>query len=152
MDIEDKLFKLGGLQKEIRTHNQFLSNVNKYKKSELEAGERLCKYFKTTLKAFNNDNKYDIILENGLLYESKYDSYFDKYDHVYIECFRTSKPSGILTSISNYYVITDGSNYYLINIKELLSLCKKHDNIKKLKFSYGYIIPKDEFIVNSVLI
>ena len=125
MDIETKLFKLGGLQKEIRTQNQFLSNVDKYKKYEIEAGERLCKYFKTTLKAFNNDKKYDITLENGILYEIKYDSYFDKYNHVYIKYYRTSKPSGISTSISNYYVITDGNYYYFYKYKRIIKFMQE---------------------------
>ena len=107
-------------------------------------------YFKTTLKSFNETKDYDILLQNGFKIEVKFIGTFDEYDTVNIECFR-NEPSGILTTKSDYYIVTNGKIYYLIKTDELIKLCQNSE-IKKLKYSFCYIIPKKIFIASSLVI
>jgi len=55
------------------------------------------------VKEYNDDNKYDILLENGKTIEVKHD-YQSKTGNMAIEWFCRNKPSGISTSKADYYI------------------------------------------------
>ena len=150
MNVINKIKNMGHIPKENRTFDEFIKNVESHHKYEILAQEKLSSFFKTSIKSYNNTKDYDILLENNLKFEVKFIGTFDKYDTVNIECFR-NEPSGILTTKSDYYIITNAKIYYLIKTDELLKLCEICE-IKKLKYSFCYIIPKKIFIASSLVI
>ena len=133
-----------------RTYDNFINNVKSHHKYEILSSKKAELYFKTSIKSFNETKDYDILLENNLKFEVKFIGTFDEYDTVNIECFR-NEPSGILTTKSDYYIITNGETYYLIKTDELIKLCQNSE-IKKLKYSFCYMIPKSLFIASSLVI
>ena len=151
MNVINKIKNMGYIPKENRTFDDFIKNVESYHKYEVLAQDKLSSFFKTSLKSFNDTKDYDILLENNLKFEVKFIGTFDKYETVYIECFRNNKSSGILTTQSDYYIITNGKIYYLIKTGELLKICEICE-IKKLKYSFCYMIPKALFIASSLVI
>ena len=150
MNVINKIKNMGHIPKENRTYIDFENNVKSYHKYEFLSSKKAELYFKTTLKSFNETKDYDFLLENCLKIEVKYLGTFDEYDTVNIECFR-NEPSGILTTKSDYYIITNSVIYYLIKTDELLKICEICE-IKKLKYSFCYIIPKKLFIASSLVI
>ena len=150
MNVINKIKNMGYIPKENRTYDEFIKNVESHHKYEILAQEKLSSFFKTSIKSYNNTKDYDILLENNLKFEVKFIGTFDKYDTVNIECFR-NEPSGILTTKSDYYIITNSVIYYLIKTDELLKICEICE-IKKLKYSFCYMIPKELFIASSLVI
>jgi len=150
MNIINKIKNMGHIPKENRTYDKFINNVKSHHKYEILSSKKAELYFKTTLKSFNETKDYDILLENDIKIEVKFIGTFDEYDTVNIECFR-NEPSGILTTKSDYYIITNSDIYYLIKTDELLKICEFCE-IKKLKYSFCYIIPKKLFIASSLVI
>jgi len=150
MNVINKIKNMGHIPNENRTYDEFIKNVESHHKYEILAQEKLSSFFKTSIKSYNNTKDYDILLENNLKFEVKFIGTFDKYDTVNIECFR-NEPSGILTTKSDYYIITNSVIYYLIKTDELLKICEICE-IKKLKYSFCYIIPKKLFIASSLVI
>ena len=141
---------MGHIPNENRTYDEFIKNVESHHKYEILSSKKAELYFKTTLKSFNETKDYDILLQSGFKIEVKFIGTFDEYDTVNIECFR-NEPSGILTTKSDYYIITNSVIYYLIKTDELLKICEICE-IKKLKYSFCYIIPKKLFIASSLVI
>jgi len=150
MNVINKIKNMGHIPNENRTYDEFIKNVESHHKYEILAQEKLSSFFKTSIKSYNNTKDYDILLENNLKFEVKFIGTFDKYDTVNIECFR-NEPSGILTTKSDYYIITNSVIYYLIKTDKLLKICEICE-IKKLKYSFCYIIPKTLFIASSLVI
>ena len=150
MNVINKIKNMGHIPKENRSYDEFIKNVESHHKYEVLAQDKLSSFFKTSLKSYNNTKDYDILLENNLKFEVKFIGTFDEYDTVNIECFR-NEPSGILTTKSDYYIITNSDIYYLIKTDELLKICEICE-IKKLKYSFCYIIPKKIFIASSLVI
>ena len=150
MNVINKIKNMGHIPNENRTYDEFIKNVESHHKYEILSSKKAELYFKTTLKSFNETKDYDFLLENCLKIEVKYLGTFDEYDTVNIECFR-NEPSGILTTKSDYYIITNGKIYYLIKTDELLKI-SQNSEIKKLKYSFCYIIPKTLFIASSLVI
>ena len=135
MNVIIKIKNMGHIPNENRTYDEFIKNVESHHKYEILAQEKLSSFFKTSLKSFNDDKYYDILLEDGLKFGVKYLGTFDVYETVYIECFRNNKPSGISTTKSDYYIVTNGYIYYLIKTDELLKISLISE-IKKLKYSF----------------
>ena len=113
MNVINTIKNMGHIPKENRTYDKFINNVKSHHKYEILSSKKAEIYFKTTLKSFNETKDYDFLLENCLKIEVKYLGTFNKYDTVNIECFRNNKPSGISTSISDYYIITNGDLYII---------------------------------------
>ena len=145
------VINMGHIPNENRTYDEFIKNVESHHKYEILSSKKAELYFKTTLKSFNETKDYDILLQNNLKFEVKFIGTFDEYDTVNIECFRNNKPSGISTTKSDYYIVTNGYIYYLIKTDELLQICKTTE-IKKLKYLFCYMIPKTLFIASSLVI
>jgi len=150
MNIINKIKNMGHIPKENRKFDDFINNVKSHHKYEILSSKKAELYFKTSIKSFNETKDYDILLENDIKIEVKFIGTFNKYDTVNIECFR-NEPSGILTTKSDYYIITNSDIYYLIKTDELLKICEFCE-IKKLKYSFCYIIPKKLFIASSLVI
>ena len=123
MNVINKIKNMGRIPNENRTYIDFENNVKSYHKYEFLSSKKAELYFKSSLKSFNETKDYDILLENCLKFEVKFIGTFDEYDTVNIECFR-NEPSGILTTESDYYIVTNGKIYYLIKTDELLKLCE----------------------------
>ena len=64
------------------------------------------------------------------------------------------KPSGLAITEANYYIITDGQNYYLIETDTLKELCNIYGKLKYTtnKITIGYVINKNIVISNSKII
>ena len=150
MNVINKIKNMGHIPKENRTYIDFENNVKSYHKYEFLSSKKAELYFKSCLKSFNETKDYDILLDNDIKIEVKFIGTFDEYDTVNIECFR-NEPSGILTTKSDYYIITNGKIYYLIKTDELLKISQISE-IKKLKYSFCYMIPKTLFIASSLVI
>jgi len=150
MNVINKIKNMGNIPKENRTYIDFENNVKSHHIYEKIASEKAALFFKTSLKSFNDTKDYDILLENGIKLEVKYLGTFSNYETINIECFR-NEPSGILTSKSDYYIISNGKIYYLIKTSELSKICEFCE-IKKLKYSFCFIIPKALFIASSLII
>ena len=151
MNVINKIKNMGHIPKENRTYDEFMKNVESHHKYEILAQEKLSSFFKTSLKSYNNTKDYDILLQNNIKIEVKFIGTFNKYDTVNIECFRNNQPSGISIPQSDYYIITNGKIYYLIKTDELLKISQISE-IKKLKYSFCYMIPKKLFIASYLVI
>ena len=141
MNVINKIKNMGHIPNENRTYDEFIKNVESHHKYEVLAQEKLSPFFKTSLKSYNNTKDYDILLQNNIKIEVKFIGTFNKYDTVNIECFRNNQPSGISTTQSDYYTVTN----------ELLKISQQSE-IKKLKYSFCYMIPKKLFIASSLVI
>jgi hypothetical protein len=133
----------------------FKDNLNKCDADEKIAGERVKEYFKSDIIHYNNDYKYDVLLANLAKIEIKTDYKSLTSPNFFIEYYGYNKPSGIQTTESNYYLINDTQNFYLIEtykLKELLKLqkfktCSTYDELK-----IGFLVPKQTLIVCSIKI
>ena len=150
MNVINRIKKMGIIPKENRTYIDFENNVKSHHIYEKIASEKASLFFKTSHKSFNDTKDYDILLENGIKLEVKYLGTFNSYETINIECYR-DEPSGISTTESDYYILTNGEVYYLIKTSKLLEICETSE-IKKLKFSFCYMIPKALFIASSLVI
>tara|TARA_E500000305_G_scaffold65974_2_gene52480 strand:- start:410 stop:826 length:417 start_codon:yes stop_codon:yes gene_type:complete len=90
--------------------------------------------------------EYDLKFEKGLI-EVKADRMVHKTNNWFIEFNYKDKPSGYLTSKSDYYCLVDTYNcdYYLVKIDDLIDICSTinvsvygGDN----KQSLGKLVPK----------
>jgi len=130
--------------------------VKPYEKYEIIAADKIKKIYNKDIENLlnpDNGNKYDFTC-NNLSFEVKYDKASTVYSNFFIEYMGYGKPSGIATTQANYYIITDGENYYLIDTLKLKELCNIHGTFKttKNKTTQGYIIKKDIVISYSKII
>ena len=133
--------------------NFYNVNVSPYEKYEMEACERIKRKFNVELISFNKTNKFDFVTSDNISYEVKADLKSVKTNNFFIEFKGYYKPSGIKTSQASFYIITNGTNYYLIEINALKELCNsKHAKIRntKDKLTYGFIINKNIIISRSI--
>ena len=107
MNVINRIKKMGIIPKENRTYIDFENNVKSHHIYEVIASKKASLFFKTSLKSFNDTKDYDILLENGIKLEVKYLGTFSNYETINIECYRNI-PSGISTTESEYYIITNG--------------------------------------------
>ena len=134
----------------------YLNKVKPYEKYEKEASEKIKIIFNVEIyELFNksNGNKYDFIAGNKK-YEVKYDASSNVTGNFYIEYSGYGKPSGISISEADYYIITNGKQYYMIDINILKTLCKKYGIIRttKDKLTFGHCINTNIIIENSIII
>jgi hypothetical protein len=137
---------------EIRTHKQFINNVIKYEKYEDVSILKICKLNNVKLLDRPFNKFYDFSTTDNIKYEVKSYSKLNEYDNIPIEFQRKEYKTGISITISDYYIITDYEKYYLIKTSKLKELCFDNDKIIKTKYSYCWLINKEIFINNSILI
>lgn len=121
---------------EKRTKGEFIKNLKKGNVYEDKAIEILIKEYNLKLINKNNDYKYDFKMSNNKLYEVKHKYDLFKNDYVNIEYARLNKQNeiiktGISTTKADYYIITDGTKYILIDINNLINLTFKSNNLQK---------------------
>lgn len=134
---------------------QFYKNLEQYKPYEIEAGKRIELKNNTTIKQFNDDFKFDFETLDGIKYEVKTEPSSLKTNNFFIEFKGYGKPSGISITESNFYIINDTNNYYLIHTYTLIQIIK--ENTFKIvstkdKKTFGYLINKDIIISKSIQI
>ena len=130
--------------------------VKPYEQYEIIAADKIKKIYNKDIENLldkNNGNRFDFIC-NNLSFEVKYDRASTVYSNFFIEYMGYDKLIGISITQSNYYIITDGENYYLIETDKLKELCNIHGTFKttKNKTTQGYIIKKDIVISYSKII
>ena len=109
--------------------NFFNTKVKPFLKYEVEASERIKKLFNVEIKS---------------------DGYSIKSGNFYIEYKGHGKAPGIATTEANFYIITEGTNYYLIEVKILKELCCQYGIIRCTKdgLTFGNIISCNIIINN----
>jgi hypothetical protein len=126
---------------------QLLDENAKYEK---EALQKICKLYKVKLMNMCNNSDYDFKTDDKIMYEVKADHLVEKTNNFFIEFFGYKKPSGISISLSNFYIITNTKNYYLISTEKLKKLCENCAQRKTPSGTYGYILKKNILILNSI--
>ena len=134
----------------------YIEHVEPFEKYELEAIKRIIKTNNVKIIERCNNNKYDFKDSNNIKYEVKADLMSIKIGNFYIENIAYNKLSGISISEANYYIITDGINYYMIDINILKNVCSKYsiygNRPNKNKQALGYAINKNLIIEQSIII
>jgi len=140
--------------------NVFLPTLKKYEPYELKALLLLKLHLNNdNIKySFNKNYKYDISLninDKIIKYEIKTDEKSLKTNNIFIEYKSFNKLSGIYTTESDYYIINDTINFYLIETKDILKLIDDNEYIF-IKFvnntskAEGYIFEKYKIIDRSI--
>ena len=62
MNVINKIKNMRNISKENRTYFEFLKNAESHHIYEVIASEKASSFFKTSLKSFNDDKYYDILL------------------------------------------------------------------------------------------
>ena len=141
------------MSKNENSYIHFWQQFGKYGKYEVFAAEKIIKMNGVNVLNYNKDSKFDFITSDGLKYEVKADVASLKTGNIFIEIQGYNKPSGILVSEANYYIITDTINYYMIDIDKLKLLCIGAKIITtKDGSTYEYIIKMEVLISNSILL
>ena len=132
-------------------HKKFVLPFEKY---EIEAITRIKNKFNVELLKRCNTSKYDFKMSNKMRYEVKADLMSRRTGNFYIEYFGYGKPTGLSVTKSDFYIITDGIDYYMIATEHLQDLCKTcSKNIgTKDKTTVGYVISKTVIVNNATLI
>jgi hypothetical protein len=133
-------------------YRQFLRDLDVNKKYEQEASKRIKNYFNVEIKNFCDNHKYDFKDCNNIKYEVKTNHNVFKFHSYFIEFDCNGKPSGIFTTQSNYYILCDIKNYYLIDTQKLINLCKSCKIVKCKNGNIGYIFPEVLLLKNSIKI
>ena len=138
-------------------YEYFLENKAKFDIYEKIALDKVIKYYNDeyTLVHMCDNYKYDFMLSNEKMYEVKADIACINTSNFFVEYYDlyNKKASGIDTTESNYYIITDAINYYMIKTKKLKKICKKYRSLpNKNRTSIGYIVPVSVVIDKSILI
>ena len=136
------------------SYNQFLNDLNNNMIYENIAADKICARNHVTILNTCNNYKYDFKTDDHITYEIKADKASLKTNNFYIEFLgRNDKKSGISITESDFYIITDTINYYLIKTSALKTLCKNMSiRTLKDKSASGFIIPCSLIITNSIQI
>jgi hypothetical protein len=136
-------------------YDDFKKRLRQFSQYEIIASEKVMRHFKYDTVEFNNDFKYDFIT-NNIKFEIKTDTNISS-PYFYIAYFDlvNGKPSQIMTTESNYYIINNRIDYYMICTKFLRGLCDNgnYRSVKNRdKTASGFLIPKSIIIENSILL
>ena len=144
-------------------YTQFKQDLIVGQKYELLAQDRIIKFYgdDNCLQVIETCNtyKYDFKLSNNMTFEVKYERASLKTGNIFIEYMAFSKPSGIITTIADYYIvvlpINDVENQFILLdvdvIKQLITqklFLREH----KDKFKSGYIFEKKTIIQSGTII
>ena len=132
------------------SYSQFKKDLINSYQYEIEAQKRLCDFTDSVVIEECKTSDYDFQTENGLTYEVKSDKVSLHTRNFFIEYCGYNKYSGISITKSNYYIITNTLDYYLI-ATEKLKLLVKNCPIKKVNggSTYGYLLKKSILVKNS---
>ena len=136
------------------SYNQFLKDLNDNMMYENIAADKICVRNHVTVLEICSDYRYDFKTDDNTTFEVKTDKASLITNNFYIEFLgRNEKPSCISITESDYYIITNTIDYYMIKTSKLKKLCANQP-VKTLKdkSSSGFIIPCTLLIKNSVQI
>ena len=137
--------------------NYFLQQLQEAKEIEKLAAEKICKRNNVTVLHFCDDFRYDFITSDNIKYEVKHDKVSVLTGNFFIECASDGKPSGILTTDAQYYIIVSGDIYYLVPTETIKQLVhdKKYIRTVSTKITNktdGFIFNKDTIIQHCAII
>ena len=116
-----------------------------------------------------NDNRYDFKIEDTATkqtytFEVKADRASKRTNNFFIEFLNKDKlPSGLSTTLANFYIITDEENYYTLTVQQLKHIIANTEQVR-IKHVYkkftsgtqltavGYVIDKNVFIKQAISI
>ena len=137
----------------MNNYNIFLKLLNDNKIYEQIALEKVIKLNNVSLLKTCDNYKYDFKTSDNLKYEVKADHKCNITGNFFIEFNGYNKPSGISTTKANYYILTDTTIYYLIDVSILKHICKNKRIAKTPDNSaVGFLISKFLIINNSIVI
>ena len=118
------------------------------------AADKICARNHVTILNTCNNYKYDFETDDHITYEIKADKMSNITGNYFIEFLgRNEKPSWITSTESDFYIITNTINYYMISTTLLKSLCKNMPvRCLKDKSATGFLIPCKVIITNSIQI
>lgn len=119
---------------------KFKETYNEHLKYEIAAQNHILKYYnsratdKYAIHEIQNENNYTTLLYDFSIknadhiykFEVKADLLSNKTHNYFIEYESSGKPSGIMTSTANYYIITNGEDYYCIKRSKLKAIHHQH--------------------------
>lgn len=122
-------------------YDVFNKKLQQYKPFEEIASQKICNLNNVHVINRCDNYRYDFMTSDNITYEVKCDEVSRKTNNYFIEFSAYHKPSGIATTESIYYIVTDTLRYHLISVDELKKLCLKA-RIGKVKTNntYGYLI------------
>jgi hypothetical protein len=137
-------------------YKNFRTRLRKFQPYEIIASEKIILLYGEDTIEFNNDYAYDFKHKN-ILYEVKADQSSVKTGNFYIAFFDVinNRPSQLSITKSNYYIITDKTNYYLVSTINLKALVenKEYRVVKNFeKSAIGYIVPRNDIIALSIIL
>ena len=129
-----------------------------YHEYEKEAAKIISHIFDNKTYIFGDNSDYDFKFNfNNILemkFEVKTDNRMNKTGNVFIEYESNNKKSGIETTQSDYYIITDKVEYFLIEVILLKQLINDDKNILKIynnkTNNRGYLLKKFILLNNSL--
>ena len=133
----------------------FLKKLKEYEPYEIEASKRIENFNNVSTIFRCNTNEYDFKTSDDKTYEVKTDKMSLSTNNFYIEFEGYGKPSGIKTTISDYYIFSDTINYYCIPtivLKQIIQTCNYRIKDNSFNNAKGYIINKYHIINLSYLI
>ena len=136
------------------SYNQFLNDLNHNMMYENIAADKICVHNHVTVLETCNDYKYDFKTDDNTTFEVKTDKASLITNNYFIEFLgRNEKPSCISITESDYYIITNTIDYYMIKTSKLKKLCANQP-VKTLKdkSSSGFILSCALVIKNSIQI
>ena len=134
-------------------YNKFLQLLKANETYEIIAQDKICLLKNVKIIDVCNNSNYDFKTSANIAYEVKCDHASNKTNNFFIEFSGYNKPSGISISKANYYILSNTTTYYLIDIDILKNICK-NKRVVNLKdgSSSGFVIPCDEIIIHSIFI
>ncbi len=133
----------------------FYDNLRKFQPYEIEASKRIEAKFNIKTKRFCNTNRYDFKTTDNIKDEVKTEPSSLRTGNFFIEFSGYGKPSGIAVTKSNFNIISDTINYYLIStliLKEIISNNTFKIITTKDNKTIGYLVNKNIVIAASILI
>ena len=149
MQLQPKERKINYPKKYIfRSKKGFINNVEKFKPYEIATAQLIAKLINDSNYVLNDDKYYDILFINlDTKIEVKYDTLMTTTGNVFIEYSAYGSDSGINSTQSHLYCITDKVNYYLIPtiiLKQIIIGCETR--IINKYYKSGYLLPLEKFI------
>lgn len=136
-------------------YQDFQKRRKEFQPYEIKASSKIIKHFGEGEVKFNPDDdyKYDFMHKN-ITYEIKCDTKKDSLNF-FIAYYDTinNRPSQISKSESNFYIITDTENYYMISTPLLLGMVEtgRYRSVpNSVRSALGYLVPKTDVIKNGI--
>ena len=138
--------------------NYFTKQLKDSKKYEKQAAKKVCRRNNDSVDHYCDNYKYDFMTTNTKLrYEVKHGKASVVYGNFFIECGSDGKPSGILTTEADFYIILSNDIFYPIPTDALKELIHDKKYIRTASTNItnktdGFIFNKNTIIKHSVIL